>query len=245
MPRACVDRDADAVLARSVELARQAREDSGLSPDEAWVAASVGPYGASRADGSEYTGDYGLDVAQLREWHRPRLQTACRGRTRCDRDRDDPLARRARGGLPRARWSRGSRLGERHDRGRPAAVGRLARRGVRARRVGCGGRRGRSELLRCLRGERRSRRAGEDPAGSRVPQQRRGVARRFARVVGRGILDRVERRGVGHRRRTTRRRMLPSRSRSDRADRPCRRLGRGTWRFARTRSPDRTPAAAA
>ena len=68
-------RDADAVLARSVELARQAREDSGLSPDEAWVAASVGPYGASRADGSEYTGDYGLDVAQLREWHRPRLQT--------------------------------------------------------------------------------------------------------------------------------------------------------------------------
>ena len=67
-------RDADAVLKRSVELARRAREDSGLSPDEAWVAASVGPYGASRADGSEYTGDYGLDVAQLREWHRPRLQ---------------------------------------------------------------------------------------------------------------------------------------------------------------------------
>lgn len=68
-------RDADRVLARSVEVARQAREDSGLSPDEAWVAASVGPYGASRADGSEYTGDYGLDVDQLREWHRPRLQT--------------------------------------------------------------------------------------------------------------------------------------------------------------------------
>ncbi len=68
-------RDADAVLARSVELARMARDDSGLSPDEAWVAASVGPYGASRADGSEYTGDYGLDVAELRAWHRPRLQT--------------------------------------------------------------------------------------------------------------------------------------------------------------------------
>jgi homocysteine S-methyltransferase len=66
-------RDADAVLVRSIELARQAREDSGLSPVEAWVAASVGPYGASLADGSEYTGDYGLDVAQLRAWHRPRL----------------------------------------------------------------------------------------------------------------------------------------------------------------------------
>jgi homocysteine S-methyltransferase len=38
-----------------------------------WVAASVGPYGAVLADGSEYRGDYGLTVAQLREWHRPRL----------------------------------------------------------------------------------------------------------------------------------------------------------------------------
>jgi homocysteine S-methyltransferase len=66
-------RDADGVLAHSVRLARQAREDSGLSPEEAWVAASIGPYGAARADGSEYTGDYGLSVAQLREWHRPRL----------------------------------------------------------------------------------------------------------------------------------------------------------------------------
>ena len=65
--------DVDALLARSVELARHAREESALPPEEAWVAASVGPYGASRADGSEYTGDYGLNVAQLREWHRPRL----------------------------------------------------------------------------------------------------------------------------------------------------------------------------
>ena len=38
-----------------------------------WVAASVGPYGAARADGSEYRGDDGLTVAQLREWHRRRL----------------------------------------------------------------------------------------------------------------------------------------------------------------------------
>ena len=67
-------RDADALLVRSVELARQAREESALSSREAWVAASVGPYGAARADGSEYTGDYGLTAAQLREWHRPRLQ---------------------------------------------------------------------------------------------------------------------------------------------------------------------------
>ena len=43
------------------------------SRDEAWIAASVGPFGASRADGSEYTGDYGMTVDELRAWHRPRL----------------------------------------------------------------------------------------------------------------------------------------------------------------------------
>lgn len=65
--------DVDALLARSVRVAQEAREEAGLGPGEAWVAASVGPYGASLADGGEYTGDYGLDLAQLREWHRPRL----------------------------------------------------------------------------------------------------------------------------------------------------------------------------
>jgi homocysteine S-methyltransferase len=37
------------------------------------VAASVGPYGAYLADGSEYRGDYGLTVAELMNFHRPRL----------------------------------------------------------------------------------------------------------------------------------------------------------------------------
>ena len=66
--------DVDLLLARSVDLARRARTDEGLD-GAAWVAASVGPFGASRADGSEYTGDYGLTVAELRAWHRPRLRT--------------------------------------------------------------------------------------------------------------------------------------------------------------------------
>jgi homocysteine S-methyltransferase len=57
--------DTESLLRRSVELARQ----SGA----AWVAASVGPYGAVLADGSEYHGDYGLTVRQLRAWHRRRL----------------------------------------------------------------------------------------------------------------------------------------------------------------------------
>ena len=36
------------------------------------AAASVGPYGAALADGSEYTGDYNLDEAGLVDWHRQR-----------------------------------------------------------------------------------------------------------------------------------------------------------------------------
>ncbi|MER6154787.1 homocysteine S-methyltransferase [Streptomyces sp. NPDC001868] len=39
------------------------------------VAASVGPYGAMLADGSEYRGRYGLSVAELERFHRPRLET--------------------------------------------------------------------------------------------------------------------------------------------------------------------------
>ncbi|GAA4691955.1 hypothetical protein GCM10023215_31200 [Pseudonocardia yuanmonensis] len=42
--------------------------------DGGLVAASVGPYGAALADGSEYRGRYGLSVPALRDWHRPRLE---------------------------------------------------------------------------------------------------------------------------------------------------------------------------
>ncbi|MEW2065812.1 homocysteine S-methyltransferase [Streptomyces sp. NPDC007346] len=64
-----------ALLASSVELARRAadaarRADPGR---EAWVAASVGPYGAMLADGSEYRGRYGLTVRELERFHRPRV----------------------------------------------------------------------------------------------------------------------------------------------------------------------------
>ncbi len=60
------------LLRRSVELARTARDEVG--GDGRWVAASIGPYGAALADGSEYRGRYGLSVAALTEWHRPRLE---------------------------------------------------------------------------------------------------------------------------------------------------------------------------
>ena len=63
--------EAREALARSVRLARAA---AAQFDGERWVAASIGPYGASLADGSEYRGDYGLSVAELRAWHRPRLE---------------------------------------------------------------------------------------------------------------------------------------------------------------------------
>lgn len=38
------------------------------------VAASIGPYGATLHDGSEYHGNYGLDKQQLMDFHRPRME---------------------------------------------------------------------------------------------------------------------------------------------------------------------------
>jgi homocysteine S-methyltransferase len=63
--------DATRLLRRSVELARAARDEVG---GQLWVAASVGPYGAALANGEEYVGRYGLSVAQLADWHRPRME---------------------------------------------------------------------------------------------------------------------------------------------------------------------------
>jgi homocysteine S-methyltransferase len=63
--------EAAALMRLSVNLARRARDQR--RPD-GWVAASVGPYGAYLADGSEYRGDYHLDVTALRAFHRPRLE---------------------------------------------------------------------------------------------------------------------------------------------------------------------------
>ena len=71
-----VDRTgATALLRLSVTLAQRARDAAGEADGSPrFVAASVGPYGAALADGSEYRGDYGLDVEALRRWHRPRLE---------------------------------------------------------------------------------------------------------------------------------------------------------------------------
>jgi homocysteine S-methyltransferase len=64
--------EAAGLLRRSVELARNARDEAGT--EDLIIAASIGPYGAALADGSEYRGRYGLSVAALQRWHRPRLE---------------------------------------------------------------------------------------------------------------------------------------------------------------------------
>jgi homocysteine S-methyltransferase len=71
---------ARAVLESAVELALAARENFWSDPQNRpgrqrpLVAASVGPYGAYLADGSEYAGRYGLGQEQLRNFHRDRWE---------------------------------------------------------------------------------------------------------------------------------------------------------------------------
>lgn len=69
--------EADALIVSSVSLARTACEqflaaNPGLSYTPI-VAASIGPFGATLHDGSEYTGKYEIDVAGLRQFHAARL----------------------------------------------------------------------------------------------------------------------------------------------------------------------------
>ncbi|MFH8565427.1 homocysteine S-methyltransferase [Streptomyces sp. NPDC017988] len=110
------------LLRLSVELARRAGDGLGR---EVWVAASVGPYGAMLADGSEYRGRYGLSVADLERFHRPRLETLAAAapdvlalETVPDTDEARALLRAVRGlGVPA--WLSYSVAGGRTRAGRP------------------------------------------------------------------------------------------------------------------------------
>lgn len=64
------------LLRRSVSLGREAAERHRTTTGSnrpLWIAASVGPYGAALADGSEYRGRYGLTGAELARFHQPRM----------------------------------------------------------------------------------------------------------------------------------------------------------------------------
>ena len=71
------------LIRKSVELAQRARATAlevdshrrpASEPRKLLVAGSVGPYGAYLADGSEYRGDYSISDAEMKDFHRPRIQ---------------------------------------------------------------------------------------------------------------------------------------------------------------------------
>ena len=66
--------EAEQLVKRSVHVAREARDRMGGDGSARWVAASVGPYGAVVADGSEYRGHYGISRAALRDLTGPGLE---------------------------------------------------------------------------------------------------------------------------------------------------------------------------
>lgn len=120
------DRAAE-LLALSVELGREAarRAEAKAPGRPLWVAASAGPYGAMLADGSEYRGRYGLSVADLERFHRPRLEVLAAARpdvlaleTVPDADEARALVRAVRGlGVPA--WLSYSIAGDRTRAGQP------------------------------------------------------------------------------------------------------------------------------
>ena len=69
--------EAAALIQKSVHLAQEARDlylaERGADGAVPLVAASVGPYGAYLADGSEYRGDYDVDEDALTAFHAGRL----------------------------------------------------------------------------------------------------------------------------------------------------------------------------
>ncbi len=72
------DRDtAQQYTLKSVLLAEEAItrfKDSGQKKTMPLIAASIGPYGAYLADGSEYSANYGISDESLREFHHDRIQ---------------------------------------------------------------------------------------------------------------------------------------------------------------------------
>ncbi|MEI7028054.1 homocysteine S-methyltransferase [Paenibacillus sp. y28] len=81
--RGLSESEAVSLIQKSVQIAVAARDrfwerlqesTEEIKRPQPIVAASVGPYGAYLADGSEYRGDYKLSEQELVEFHRPRIQ---------------------------------------------------------------------------------------------------------------------------------------------------------------------------
>ena len=91
------------LMVESVALACSAREEfwsrdsNRIGRRRPLVAASLGPYGAMLADGSEYRGRYAVDDAELAAHHRPRLDVLAGPAPTSWRSRPSPACAR--------RWS--------------------------------------------------------------------------------------------------------------------------------------------
>lgn len=68
--------EAERLIARSCEAAFEARRKQRPDRPNVLIAGSVGPYGAAKADLSEYTGAYAdaMSVEEFVNWHRPRVR---------------------------------------------------------------------------------------------------------------------------------------------------------------------------
>ena len=174
--------DVGSLLLRSIEVAREVRDELAVDGIDRWVAASIGPYGAVLADGSEYRGRYGVTAARLRDFHGPRLELLASAgpdliavETIPDLDEAEVLADLLYDvDLPT--WFSFSRP-RGSNRRRPAAG-----RGVRHGRGADDGRGRRGQLLPGGRGPGRGPAGGRDgqEEGGRLPERRRGVGRRAA-----------------------------------------------------------------
>ena len=80
MKRGLKQEEAIDLIQKSFTLAVQARdefwanESNRTGRSKPFIAASIGPYGAFLADGSEYRGNYGLTEKELMDFHRPRMK---------------------------------------------------------------------------------------------------------------------------------------------------------------------------
>ncbi|WP_320035411.1 homocysteine S-methyltransferase [Halarcobacter sp.] len=77
------EKTAKNLLILSIQLAKDARdefweENKSQNRIKPLVAASIGPYGAYLADGSEYSGNYKISDEELKEFHKNRLEIIAR-----------------------------------------------------------------------------------------------------------------------------------------------------------------------
>ena len=83
----CTEAEARRLITRSVTLAQEVRDEFANTGSRPRVAASVGPYGAFLADGSEYRGNYGVPRTRLRDFHRRRLDLLASAQPTVERGR--------------------------------------------------------------------------------------------------------------------------------------------------------------